>query len=114
MPVLVPHPRPGRGIEPALPPMMIGSCMLTLHLPGVRSLKEKRSIVKSLLGRMRHRFNISAAEVDAHDNHGRAVLGIACVSGSGEYVEGQIQAVLRWVEEERPDLEIIAADIEVL
>jgi uncharacterized protein YlxP (DUF503 family) len=42
------------------------------------------------------------------------VLGIACVSGSGDYVEGQIQAVLRWIEEERPDLEILAADIELL
>ncbi|NWG21309.1 MAG: DUF503 domain-containing protein [Chloroflexi bacterium] len=94
--------------------MIIGACMITLRLPGIRSLKEKRSIVKSLLGRMRNRFNVSAAEIDAHDNHGRAVLGIACVSGSGEYVEGQIQAVLRWIEEERPDLEILDADIEVL
>ncbi|PMP86977.1 MAG: DUF503 domain-containing protein [Roseiflexus castenholzii] len=94
--------------------MIVAACMVTLRLTGIRSLKEKRSIVKSLLGRMRNRFNVSVTEVDAHDNHGRAVIGIACVSGSGDYVEGQIQAVLRWIEEERPDLEILAADIELL
>ena len=88
--------------------------MITLHLPGVRSLKEKRSIVKSILGRMRSRFNVSAAEVASQDVHGRAVLSIACVSGSGEYAQGQLEAIVRWVEEERPDLMIIDADIELL
>jgi uncharacterized protein len=94
--------------------MIIGSCMITLHLPGVRSLKEKRSIVKSILGRMRNRFNVSAAEVAAQDVHGRAVLGVACVSASGDYAQGQLEALVRWIEEERPDLTILDADIELL
>jgi len=88
--------------------------MITLHLPGIRSLKEKRSIVKSLIGRMRSRFNISAAEVAAQDAHGRAVIGVACVSGSGDYAQGQLEAIVRWIETERPDLMIIDADIELL
>jgi uncharacterized protein len=94
--------------------MIIGSCLITLHLPGVRSLKEKRSIVKSILGRMRNRFNVSAAEVAAQDAHGRAVLGVACVSASGDYAQGQLEALVRWIEEERPDLTILDADIELL
>jgi uncharacterized protein len=94
--------------------MIIGSCMITLHLPGVRSLKEKRSIVKSILGRMRNRFNVSAAEVAAQDAHGRAILGVACVSASGDYAQGQLEALVRWIEEERPDLTILDADIELL
>ncbi len=88
--------------------------MLTLYLPGVHSLKEKRSIVKSLLARMRNKFNVSAAEVDAQDNHGRAVIGVAAVSGSVAYLQGQLEAVARWVEEERPDLSIIDSAIELL
>jgi uncharacterized protein len=88
--------------------------MITLHLPGVRSLKEKRSIVKSLLARMRNKFNVSAAEVASQDAHGRAVLGVVCVSGSGEYASGLLQELVRWVEEERPDLAILDADIELL
>lgn len=88
--------------------------MITLHLPGVRSLKEKRSIVKSLLARMRNKFNVSAAEVAAQDAHGRAVLGVACVSASGEYAQGLLEELVRWVEEERPDLTVLDADIELL
>ncbi|HWQ14139.1 MAG TPA: DUF503 domain-containing protein [Roseiflexaceae bacterium] len=94
--------------------MIVASCLITLHLPGVRSLKEKRSIVKSLLGRMRNRFNVSAAEVDAQDTYGRAVLGVAAVSASGDYAQGQLEALVRWIEEERPDLTILDADIELL
>jgi uncharacterized protein len=94
--------------------MFIGSCLITLHLPGVRSLKEKRSIVKSLLARMRNKFNVSAAEVASQDAHGRAVLGVACVSGSGDYAQGLLQELVRWIEEERPDVTILDADIELL
>ncbi|MEN9934902.1 MAG: hypothetical protein RLZZ387_1481 [Chloroflexota bacterium] len=94
--------------------MFVGSCMITLHLPGVRSLKEKRSIVKSLLARMRNKFNVSAAEVASQDAHGRAVLGVACVSASGDYAQGLLEELVRWVEEERPDLTILDVDIELL
>lgn len=94
--------------------MVIGSCRLTLYLPGVHSLKEKRSIVKSVLARLRNEFNVSTAEVDAQDNHQRAVLGIVCVSGSFDYARGLLEAAVGWVEEHRPDAPIIDCDIELL
>ena len=94
--------------------MIIGACTITLYLPGIHSLKEKRSIVKSLLARMRNEFNVSAAEVDAQDVHGRAVLGVACVSASGEYARGQLDAIIRWIEQERPDAPVIDYEIELL
>jgi len=94
--------------------MIIGACSITLQLIGVHSLKEKRSIIKSLLARMRNKFNIAAAEVASHDNHTRAVLGVVCVSSSGEYAHGQLDAVIRWIETERPDVPIIDYEIELL
>jgi uncharacterized protein YlxP (DUF503 family) len=94
--------------------MIIGACTITLQLYGVHSLKEKRSIIKSLLSRMRNKFNVAAAEVAYQDNHTRAVIGIACVSASGQYVQGQLDAILRWIEEERPDVPILDYDIELL
>lgn len=94
--------------------MIIGSCTIVLHLPGVFSLKEKRSIVKSVLARLRNEFNVSAADVDAQDAHGRAVLGVACVSGSAEYARGQLNAVVRWIEENRPDVAVLDYEIELL
>lgn len=94
--------------------MIIGSCRINLYLPAVHSLKEKRSVVKSVLHRLRNEFNVSTAEVDAQDLHQRAVLGIACVSGSADYAQGQLDAVIRWLEENRPDVTILDSDIELL
>jgi uncharacterized protein YlxP (DUF503 family) len=94
--------------------MIIGSCIITLHLPGVRSLKEKRSIVKSLLARLRNTYNVSAAEVEAQDAHGRAVIGVACVSSSSEYARGQLESLVRWIEQERPDAPVLDYEIELL
>lgn len=94
--------------------MIVGSCRITLYLPGVHSLKEKRSIVKSVLMRLRNEFNVATAEVDAQDNHQRAVLGVVCVSASGDYVQGLLDAVIRWIEEHRPDAPVIDYDIELL
>lgn len=85
-----------------------------LHLPGVFSLKEKRSIVKSVLARLRNEFNVSTAEVDAQDSHGRAVIGVVCVSGAASYARGQLEAVVRWLEENRPDAPVIDYEIELL
>lgn len=94
--------------------MIVGSCRINLYLPGVRSLKEKRSIVKSVLARLRNEFNVSTAEVDAQEIYQRAVIGVACVSVSGDYAQGQLEAVIRWIEEHRPDAPVIDYDIELL
>jgi len=94
--------------------MIVGACTVTLHLHGIHSLKEKRSIVKSILARLRNEFNVSTAEVDAQDAHGRAVIGVACVTTSSEYARGQLESVVRWIERERPDLMMIDCEIELL
>jgi uncharacterized protein YlxP (DUF503 family) len=94
--------------------MIIGACTIILHLHGIHSLKEKRSIVKSVLARLRNEFNVSTAEVDAQDAHGRAVLGVTCVATTSEYARGQLEAVVRWIERERPDAPVIDYEIELL
>jgi uncharacterized protein YlxP (DUF503 family) len=63
---------------------------------------------------MRNTYNVSAAEVDAQDLHGRAVIGVACVSSSHEYARGQLEALVRWVEQERPDAPLLDYEIELL
>jgi hypothetical protein len=94
--------------------MIIGSCIITLHLPAVHSLKDKRQVVKPLLARVRHEFNVSIAEVDAQDVWKQAVLGVACVSSSQKYAHGQLEAVVRFIEEQRPDIPLMSYDIEML
>ena len=61
--------------------MVTVSVLLTLYLPGVRSLKEKRAVVRSLVARLRSRLELSAAEVGAQDQLQRALVGFAVVSG---------------------------------
>ncbi|MCA1670269.1 MAG: DUF503 domain-containing protein [Thermomicrobia bacterium] len=76
--------------------MIVGVARITLELPGAHSLKEKRSVVKSLLARLQNRFNVSAVEVAAQDTLGIAVIGITCtcrcrnaVSVGGQHGRGQ-------------------------
>jgi len=69
---------------------------MTAHLSllGVTSLKGKRSIVKSLVGRLKSRFNISIAEVDHQDSKTIAVLGIAIISNETRFIEKQFDSIL--------------------
>ena len=94
--------------------MVIGTLTLHLFLPSVHSLKEKRSITKSVIARLRNEFNVSVAEVAEQDRWQLAVIGAACVSADTAYAQGQLQAVVNWLAENRPDLEVSWAEIEIL
>lgn len=74
--------------------MVVGICVLELHLPQARSLKDKRRVVKSLIERLHQRHRVSVAETDFHDLHQRAEIGIALVAG-GESEAGRLLADLR-------------------
>ncbi len=78
--------------------MIVGVARVTLTLPGVTSLKGKRSVVKSLLARLQNRFNVSASEVEAHDRHGVAVIGITCASTSAAHADEMLAGAIRFVE----------------
>jgi len=60
--------------------MFIGVLTLELHIHQADSLKEKRTVVNSMLDKIRARFNVSAAQIDNHDLWQRATLGIAVIS----------------------------------
>ena len=65
-----------------------------LFLIGITSLKGKRSIVKSLMGRLKSRFNISISEVDHQDCKSIAVLGISIVSNESGFIDKQFDSIL--------------------
>lgn len=81
-----------------------------LSLPS-RSLKEKRGIVKSILGRVRNRFNVACAEVDRQDNATVAVLGFVTVSPDKKISRQTLEKIEQWIYESWPDVEITGADI---
>jgi len=74
--------------------MIVGVMTTQLHMQGVASLKQKRSIVKSLIGRLKSRFNISIAEVDHNDNKTSAVIAMAIVSNDTRFINQQFDKII--------------------
>ena len=58
-------------------------CRFDLHIPAVRSLKEKRHVIKALKASIRSKFNVSVAEVEHQDLWQRAAIGVSAVSADG-------------------------------
>jgi uncharacterized protein len=77
--------------------MVVGVMELTLALYDNESLKDKRSVVKRTIGRVKSTFNVAAAEVEDLDCTDRAVLGIVAVGNDRRYVEGLLEIVEQFV-----------------
>jgi uncharacterized protein YlxP (DUF503 family) len=77
--------------------MIVGVLTAHLSMQGVTSLKGKRSIVKSLIGRLKSRFNISISEVDHQDSKTSAVIGISIVSNDTHFIDQQFDAIINFM-----------------
>lgn len=71
--------------------MVVASMTWELMLPGCSSLKEKRSVVRSLRDRLRAKFNVSVAETAFQDVHTRAQLTIALVATDARFAESVLE-----------------------
>jgi uncharacterized protein YlxP (DUF503 family) len=78
--------------------LVLGVCQLVFRLPENFSLKGKRSQVKSLLDRIRHRFNAAAAEVANLDNHHQATLAMVVVSNDSSHVNRMVDQIVSYAE----------------
>jgi uncharacterized protein YlxP (DUF503 family) len=94
--------------------MAIGLLTLELYLPMTDSLKDKRSILKPLIARIRRNFNVSVCEAEAQDTLTRAVLQVVCVSQNGALAHRQLQLVANKVENWRIDAELLDYFIEMV
>jgi len=92
--------------------MFVATCVVKLNLNGVRSLKEKRRILKSILARLAREFNLAVAEVDCQDLWQTAVIGLVSVGNSERYLHGLMEKAVGWIELNRPDVPIDAYTIE--
>jgi uncharacterized protein YlxP (DUF503 family) len=72
--------------------MIIGVITWELEIFGAHSLKEKRSVVKSLKDRLHDRFNVSAAETKHQDLWQRAEISCAVVAGTRKVAESVLQS----------------------
>lgn len=73
--------------------MPTATLTLELSIEHAQSLKDRRRAVRSLKDRLRHRFNVSVAEMDDAALWNRATIGVAAISSSGAYLSGQLREV---------------------
>ncbi len=93
--------------------MVVGVLEVRLALRQSRSLKDKRRIIHSLRDRLRRKFNVSVAEVDALDMLQSAALAVAQVSADSRYVRGALEQALNAVRQCR-DAELTDYSIRLL
>lgn len=94
--------------------MHLGVAQLTLHLAENSSLKGKRMVVRSVVQRVRHRFNVAVAEVDTQDAWQTITLGIVCLSDDPRHANEMLSKVIDFIESERLDAEVGAVDVELI
>lgn len=92
--------------------MVVGTLMLKLAVFGATSLKDKRSVVKSLKERLMHRFNASVAEVGSLDHRQQAELGVAIVGNDRRFVEGCLSKVVDYIRVD-PGASLVDYELEV-
>ena len=86
--------------------MFTGTLTLDLLLGDVRSLKEKRSVVRPIVAELRRKYSVAAAEVGHQDLYRRAALGVAVVSTNAGHCREVLAACEREVAA-RPELELL-------
>lgn len=94
--------------------MIVGLCTLELYIPTAHSLKDKRRVVKSLIERVKNKFNVSIAEVDRQDNWQHAVIGMATVSNESVHVQQTLNTVTKFIENNEEMAEVINVCIEII
>ncbi|MCP3985409.1 MAG: DUF503 domain-containing protein [bacterium] len=78
--------------------MFVGAARVELHVHGSQSLKQKRGVVKSILQRVRNRFNVSVAEVGGQDTWQIAVIGLATAANEGQIARQRLEKAVDFIE----------------
>ncbi|NLX77783.1 MAG: DUF503 domain-containing protein [Clostridiaceae bacterium] len=77
--------------------MVVGALNITLYIGGMKSLKDKRSVIKSLLAKIRTKLNVSAAETGRQDEWNRSELGFSCVTNDASHADSIMSSVIKYI-----------------
>ena len=92
--------------------MVVATTRLTLFIPDNNSLKGKRKVVKSLIEKVRHRFEASAAEVADHDLWQKATIGVALVGNDARLLTTVLDQITKFIENQHL-AEIVDSHVEL-
>ncbi|MFX4295018.1 DUF503 domain-containing protein [Streptomyces bohaiensis] len=87
--------------------MYVGTASFDLLLGDVRSLKQKRSVVRPLVAELHRTYAVSVAEVGDQDLYRRAEVAVAVVSGDAGHLTDVLDRCERLVAA-RPELELLS------
>jgi len=93
--------------------MVVGIARLRVRIPENRSLKGKRKVIKSLIGRVNSKFNVAISEVDCHDLWQMSEIGISVVGNNQSVIDSVLNRTLNFIEATCL-VEIINTDIEII
>ena len=92
--------------------MIIVAADITLIIPENASLKGKRRVIKSLVERVRHKFEAAVAEVGDNDLWQKAKVGIALVGNDAQLLDSRLQQIMKFIENQHL-AEIIDSQVEL-
>ncbi|TVL94405.1 DUF503 domain-containing protein [Streptomyces sp. LX-29] len=87
--------------------MYVGTLSFDILLGDVRSLKEKRSVVRPIVAELQRKYAVSAAEVGDQDLYRRVRIGLAVVSGDTGHLTDVLDRCERFVAA-RPEVELLS------
>lgn len=93
--------------------MFVGILRIQLALPA-ETLKEKRSIVRSVIERLRSKFNTAVAEVEDLDDPGAATIAAVCVSNAASHADSMMGKMANAIEGSRLDVVVISIETELM
>lgn len=93
--------------------LKVGILQVHLEIPWAKSLKDKRSVVKSIKDKTRRKFNVSIAEFDGLDTATAASLGIVMAGNDPRYISGALEK-FRLSLAEWPEARLIDSQVEII
>ena len=92
--------------------MIVAAACITLVIPDNDSLKGKRKVVKSLIDKVRHRFDAAVAEVGDNDLWQKAKIGLALVGNDSQVLSARLDQIMKFMESQYL-AEIIDSQVEL-
>ncbi len=78
--------------------MVVGTLKIELHLHDNRSLKGKRKIVRSMVDKVKHKFNVAIAEIGSNDKWQKIELGVSTVGNDRRHLDASLTNILAFLD----------------
>jgi uncharacterized protein YlxP (DUF503 family) len=93
--------------------MVIGVCQLDFRIPENQSLKGKRHVLRKMIDRVRHQFNVAISEVGDNDLWQRGQIGICTVGNDRRHINSSLDKVVDFIEKMNL-VEMVRTEMEII